>query len=105
MDVAVWVVAFYGLVSLVGGAIGYLKAKSVASLVAGSLAGTLLVACAFGLRHDNQVAAIGSLIIAVLLGGRFFGTWRRTHRLMPDLIMILFSAATLITVGAGLLHR
>ena len=46
MDTAAVVAALYGIFSLAGGIIGYVKAKSTASLVAGSLSGVLL----FGAR-------------------------------------------------------
>ena len=105
MSLAVWVVGIYGLFSLVGGMIGYLKAKSQASLIAGSLSGVSLFACAYGIMHESRVAALVSLVIAALLGGRFVGTWRRTHRVMPDLLMVVLSLATIVTVSLGLRAR
>ena len=98
MHPAVWVVGVYGFVSLVGGVVGYVKAKSTASLVAGSVAGALLLWCAAGLQQGNRTAGFLSLAIALLLGGRFFLSWRRTERLMPDLIMVILSLATLAAV-------
>lgn len=97
------VVAGYGLFTLAGGAVGFVKAKSLASLVAGSLAGTSLLACAAGMRQGSLAAALGSLLVALLLGVRFAATWRRRHRLMPDLLMVLFSAVTVIAVSVPLL--
>ena len=55
MNLAITVVAFYGMFNLVGGGIGYLKAKSRASLIAGSISGILLLfqcrdtSCGWGL--------------------------------------------------------
>ena len=105
MALASAVTALYGAFSLVGGVIGYLKAKSRASLVAGSVSGIVLLVCAAGLRDGNRNAAIGSLLVALALGGRFAGTWRRNHRVMPDLLMVLLSLATLVTVGLELLTQ
>ena len=105
MGLSVWVVGIYGVLTLSGGAIGYLKAKSRASLVAGLTAGVILLVCAYGMRNESTIAAIVSLLIAALLGGRFMGTWRRTHRVMPDLLMVALSLATLLSVSLGLYAR
>ena len=99
------VVAAYGVFSVVGGVIGYVKAKSAASLVAGVASGALLLLCAYGIAQDNRTAALGSLVIAVALGARFVGTWRKKRRVMPDALMVLFSAATVLAVGSALLTR
>jgi len=99
------IVTLYGIFNLVGGVIGYLKARSTASLIAGSIAGVILLACAAGLTQGNRLAALGSVGVALLLGGRFIGTWRRNHRIMPDLIMVLLSLATLVVVTATLVGR
>lgn len=105
MDPAVWVVAIYGVVSLVGGIIGYVKANSRASLVAGSVSGIVLLVCAYGIKHGNHAAMVVGVVFAALLGGRFLGTWRRTRRVMPDLVMVLLGIATLAAVGVGWLRR
>lgn len=99
MDLASVVVVFYGLFNLVGGILGYVKAKSRASLIAGSFSGIVLLACAYRIRMGSMIASFTSLGIALLLGLRFLGTWFKTRRVMPDLLMILLSVATLVLVG------
>ena len=103
MTVAATVVASYGVFSLIGGVIGYRKANSAASLVAGGLSGALLLLCAYGIGQGSRTAALGSLLIAAALGARFTGTWLKKRRVMPDLLMVLFSAATLLAAGSVLL--
>ena len=99
----VWFLVLFAVFNLLGGWIGYRKAGSRASLIAGTAAGVLLLVCAVGLAQHSRAAAIGALLIAVALGGRFTGTWVKTRRMMPDLLMVLFSLMTLVAVGRLLL--
>ena len=99
------VVIAYGSFSLAGGIIGYVKANSKASLIAGTLSGTILLISGYGITHGSFVACIASLIIAVLLGARFLKTWRKTHRVMPDLLMIVLSLTTFVSVGIYIFQR
>ena len=102
MDLTIVIVIAFGLFSLVGGFVGYIKAGSKASLIAGSLSGIVLLFSAYGITKGIAFAPLVSLGVAILLGGRFFGTWMKTRRVMPDLLMILFSLATAILVGLRL---
>ena len=95
-------VMLYGVFTMVGGVIGYVKAKSAASLMAGLGCGIALIVCALGMQRGSLASALASLGIAVLLGTRFFMTWRQRRRLMPDLIMVLFSMATVCLVTLSL---
>ena len=104
MNSTVGVVFVFAIFNIVGGLIGFFKAGSKASLIAGSLAGIVLLLCAYGMTKGNSIAPVVSLITALLLGGRFLGTWMKNRRVMPDLLMILFSAAVVILVGLKLAH-
>ena len=99
MTLEVVAVGAFGLFNLVGGIIGYIKAKSAASLIAGSVAGVILLSSAYGMTQGVGAAYLISSIVALLLGIRFSMTWFKTRRLMPDLLMILFSLLTLVIVG------
>ena len=103
MNLAVWIVGFYGGVSVIGGVLGYVKAKSVDSIVAGCVFGALLLWAATGLRDGNPAAELVSLTIPLLLGLRFFTSWRKTKRVMPDFIMFVLGLATLTAVSFQLL--
>ena len=104
-NIATVAVAVFGLFSLIGGFIGYTKAGSRASLIAGSLSGIVLLLCAYGIWKGNTYAAVASLLVAVLLGGRFLVTWIKNRRVMPDLLMVLLSLTTLLAVAIRLMGR
>ena len=69
--VAAGVTALYGLIALVGGIIGYVKANSMASLIAGGVSGIVLLVCAFGITRMPFWSLILALVVALLLVGRF----------------------------------
>ena len=105
MNITVVVVGLFGLFSLVGGLIGYFKAGSMASLLAGSLSGLILLASAYGVSKDNQFMAYIALVVALLLGGRFLMTLMKSFKFMPDLLMVAFSLVTLVVVGLYLFKK
>ena len=102
---AALVVGAYGVFTVVGGVIGYVKAKIPASLVAGGDFGAALMAGAYGVAQDSIPAAVASMVVALMLGMRFVRVWQRQHRFMPDLLMVLLSLVTLVTVGLHLTRR
>ena len=74
MNLTIGVVGLFGIINIVGGLVGYFKTKSIISLISGSLSGVILLICAYGISERSSIAAIISIIIAVLLGGRFILT-------------------------------
>lgn len=79
-------VGLYGLVNLAGGIFGFMKAQSVASLIAGGLTGVILIACALmasskpamayrtaGIISVGLAVWWGSKAIPAMLGGTFMG--------------------------------
>ncbi|KAG2195193.1 hypothetical protein INT47_006724 [Mucor saturninus] len=67
----------YGLVVFTGGAIGYLKAGSTASILAGAIFGFL---AAYGAYLDNKILAfLTSWILLAVMGPRFY----RGRKFMP----------------------
>jgi uncharacterized membrane protein (UPF0136 family) len=76
--VAAGVTALYGLISIVGGLMGYAKGSTI-SLVAGGAAGILLLLCAAGAFRAPVWAFGGGIILSLLLVGRFTSSLI-THR-------------------------
>ena len=105
MNIAVIMVLIFGLFSITGGLIGYFKVGSLPSLLAGVISGIVLVACSYGIFKGNTFFAIIVILIAFLLGGRFMMTILRHFKVMPDLIMIIISTASLIAVTIYLIKK
>ena len=63
---------FFGVVAFIGGMAGFVKAQSVASLVAGGVSGVLLILGAVLLPHSSwHIGAALDLIVSLGLLGRF----------------------------------
>ena len=81
----------FGLLTIAGGIMGYIKAGSNASLIAGSLSGLLLLLAAFLLpSHTPLGLALGG-IVSLLLIGYFLPAFLRTGKMMPAGMMSLLS--------------
>ncbi len=105
MNIPMIFVLLFGVFTLIGGVMGYVQAGSMASIVAGSVSGILLLVCAAGIYRGNRIAAIGALVISLLLGGRFLMTLVKNFKVMPDFLMVLFSLATILVVIQFLLKK
>ena len=81
----------FGLLTIAGGVMGYVKAGSTASLIAGSISGALILLAAF-LLLGNAVAglALGGLV-SLLLIGYFLPAFMRTGKIMPAGMMSILS--------------
>jgi uncharacterized membrane protein (UPF0136 family) len=101
--IAAAVIALYGLVSLVGGILGYLLKGSTASLVAGGIAGVLLLACAGAAFRQPFWSLVGGIIVALALLGRFAAvTVRHREELGAFLNEGSGITAYVMIVGGGL---
>lgn len=61
----------YGLVALIGGFIGYVKAGSPASLIAGGISGVILIASALAARKKPMPGLLVALLVSLALVFRF----------------------------------
>jgi uncharacterized membrane protein (UPF0136 family) len=86
----------FGVLTILGGVIGYLRAGSMASIIAGSISGILILVAAL-LLPGNVVAglALGG-VISLLLVGRFLPSFIRTGDFMPAGMMSILSIIGLI---------
>ena len=88
----------FGALTIVGGIVGYLKAGSVASIIAGSTAGVLLLIAAFLLPEHRAIGLATALIMSILLAAQFVPKFLRTGRVMPAGMMSILSVIGIIAV-------
>jgi len=88
----------FGALTIVGGIVGYLKAGSVASIIAGSITGVLLLVAAFLLPEHRRIGLATALIVSILLAAQFVPKFLRTGRVMPAGMMSILSAIGIIAV-------
>jgi uncharacterized membrane protein (UPF0136 family) len=62
----------FGALTLIGGIMGFVKAQSTASLIAGGLSGLLLIVAGAMFTNQQQTAAVLGLVVSLALVG-FFG--------------------------------
>ena len=86
----------FGLLTIVGGVIGYAKAGSVVSAVAGSVFGILLLVAAFMLPNNMAVGLGLALLISIALAGRFVPAFMKTGQVMPAGLMSALSVIGVI---------
>jgi uncharacterized membrane protein (UPF0136 family) len=103
---AMVVFGVFGVFSVAGGVIGFKKAGSKASLIAGGVCGALLLGAAGCLA--GGLTGVGLLLgggTSALLAGRFVPAYLKTRKLMPQGVMAGLSALglllTLVTYVLG----
>ena len=105
-DAEIYFIAF-GLITIFGGVFGYLKARSVPSLVAGGIAGLLLIIGALLIPRLSAwvMGASLCLIVSLLLLGRFAPSLVR-GKLNPAIYVVPLAIvgailAAMLLFGAG----
>jgi uncharacterized membrane protein (UPF0136 family) len=86
----------FGVLTIAGGIVGYVKAGSVASIIAGSITGVLLLVAAFLLPEHRRAALATALVISLVLAAQFVPKFLRTGRMMPAGIMSILSVIGVI---------
>jgi uncharacterized membrane protein (UPF0136 family) len=86
-----------GILSAGGGFMGFKKAGSKASLVAGSVSGAVLIGAAALLAQGSTTLGLSLAGLTCLaLAGRFIPAYLKTKKFMPQGIMALLSGAGLL---------
>lgn len=99
-----WAILVYGILVAVGGVMGYVRAGSMASLLAGVGAGLVLAGSAAAMmKGAYQAGWWAALVVALLLLGRFGSVaLSKGFKLMPGGMMIILS---LLAIALLLVQR
>ena len=86
----------FAILTIAGGVIGYVKAGSLPSIIAGSITGILLLVAAFLFPDYRLVSLALGLVTSLLLAGQFIPKFIRTGKVMPAGMMSILSVIGII---------
>src|SRR5205823_14430114 len=86
----------FGALTIIGGVIGYVKAGSLPSIIAGSITGVLLLVAGALLPEHRAIGLATGLVISLLLAAQFVPKFIRTGKAMPAGMMSLLSVIGIV---------
>ena len=86
----------FGLLTIIGGIIGYASKGSMASIIAGSISGVLILLAAFLLPNNVTAGLILAGVISIALAVRFVPAFMETRNFMPAGMMSVLSVIGII---------
>ena len=106
LDITKLYLFIFGVLTIAGGVMGFVKAGSNASLIAGGVSGALLLVAGYLVATGKvQPGLILGLVISVALAGRFVPGFLSTHKFMPAGMMALLSIAGIVMTVLGFLKK
>lgn len=106
MNTVAWalLIGLYAIIVLVGGVVGYTKARSKVSLISGLASGVALAIAAFTTLQSPISGLSLALAIAVFLLIVFAIRWTKTRAIMPAGMMTVLSLMASIVFAVALLR-
>ncbi len=93
----------FGALTIIGGVIGYVKAGSLPSIIAGAITGVLLLVAGWILPSNRSMGLVTAFIVSLLLAAQFVPKFVRTGKVMPaGLMSILSVIGILVAIVAWL---
>ena len=86
----------FGLLTIVGGVIGYVRAGSTASIIAGAISGIALIVAAFLIPGNPALGLVLAGVVSIALAGRFVPAFMQTGKVMPAGLMSVLSVIGVI---------
>ncbi len=95
----------FGVLTIAGGIIGYVKAGSAPSIIAGSITGILLIVAAWLLPEHRAAGLATALVISLLLAAQFVPKFIRTGKVMPAGMMSILSVIGIVVALVAWLRK
>ncbi|PYK88996.1 MAG: hypothetical protein DME35_09935 [Verrucomicrobia bacterium] len=95
----------FGALTIVGGIIGYVKAGSLPSIIAGAITGVLLLVAGFLLPEHRAAGIATAFVVSFLLAAQFVPKFIRTGKMMPAGMMSILSVIGLIVAIVAWLKK
>jgi uncharacterized membrane protein (UPF0136 family) len=95
----------FGALTILGGIIGYVKAGSLPSIIAGAITGVLLLVAGWILPTHRVAGLLTALIVSLLLAGQFIPKFFRTGKVMPAGVMSILSAIGIVVAIVAWLKK
>ncbi len=92
----------FGVLTLAGGIMGYVKANSLPSLIAGGVSGLLLIAGALLMTSNPRPFLMGLGFVSLLLAIKFVPAFIQTMKPMPAGLMAVLSVVGLVLAAWAL---
>ena len=101
-DLARFYLFGFGVLTVAGGVMGFVKARSRASLIAGSISGGLLVFAGYLVGSSGRLGLIVGLGVSAALASRFVMSYRTSKKVMPAGLMAALGLAGVVLTAVAL---
>ena len=95
----------FGALTILGGVIGYVKAGSVPSIIAGAITGVLLLVAGALLPEHRAAGLAAAFIVSLLLAAQFVPKFIRTGKVMPAGLMSILSVIGIVVAVIAWLKK
>lgn len=105
MDATKLYFLIFGALAILGGIIGYVKAGSLPSIIAGAITGVLLLVAGSLLSSHRLIGLATAFVVSLLLAAQFVPKFIRTGKVMPAGLMSILSVIGLIVAIVAWLKK
>jgi uncharacterized membrane protein (UPF0136 family) len=104
-EIAKMFVAGLAVLCLLGGIMGFVKAKSKASIIAGSISAVLLAACYCLATVHVKTGLSAAAVVGALLEFHFIKSYVKSKKPMPAIPMVVSCLITQAVIVAAIVMR